>query len=243
MKKILSATLFFAALCCVPTWAAPKKAPAAAETSPTAWAKKLKSFDQKQVYTYVDEIGESGYTTDEAAFAVIPVKTATEKGQSNGRILVLVSPSAFKNFGSAYAPKYEKEGSAFGKRAELKKLAGIFTVHQKEPVLLVGLPLEVLKNAPAASKQLELQLAAEAQATGADKSSREGYTKKIFRVSAIGKDAKLKAEFKRLVGLYNKGKKSAEKLKAEHMQAGLEEGDDPYTAFDEAKKIEWEIRQ
>ena len=101
MKKILSATLFFAALCCVPTWAAPKKAPAAAETSPTAWAKKLKSFDQKQVYTYVDEIGESGYTTDEAAFAVIPVKTATEKGQSNGRILVLVSPSAFKNFGSA----------------------------------------------------------------------------------------------------------------------------------------------
>ena len=107
MKKILSATLFFAALCCIPAWAAPKKAPAAAETSPAAWAKKLKSFDQKQVYTYVDEIGASGYTSDEAAFAVIPVKTATEKGQSNGRILVLVSPSAFKKPYIGFSSPYQ----------------------------------------------------------------------------------------------------------------------------------------
>lgn len=244
MKKILIAILACVSICVVPVFAAPKKSSAGAETSPVVWAKKAKTFNQKQVYTYVEEIGASGYVTAEAPFGVIPVKTATEQGKSNGRILVLVSFAAFEKFGAAYAPKYEKGGSSFGKKAQLKKLAGIFTMHKKEPVLLVGLPIEVLKDAPAASKMLEKQLADEAQETGADKSSREGFTKKVFRVGSIGKDSKLKSEFKRLVGLYNKGKKSAEKYKPEQMTTQLEEGDGEefFTAFDEAKKIEWEIR-
>lgn len=242
MKKNLIATLILAALCCAPAFAAPKKSPASSETSPTVWAKKAKAFNQKQVYTYVEEIGECGYAKADAPFVVIPVKTSTEKGKSNGRILVLVPFVAFGKFADAYAPDYEEGGNAFGKKAELKKLAGIFTIHEKEPVLLVGIPLKALKGAPAASEQLEAQLADDAKSKGTDKSSREGYTKKVFRVGAIGKNAKLKAEFKRLVGLYNKGKKSADKFKPDEMAAGLEDGDDPYTAFDEAKKIEWEIR-
>lgn len=242
MKRILIAAFAFAVFWHIPAFAAPKKPSASAETSPTIWAKKAKLFNQAQVYTYVDEIGACGYAKSDAAFAVIPVKTATEKGVSNGRIFALVPHATFEKFGDAYAPKYEKSGNAFGAKAEFKKLSGIFTLHQKEPVLLVGLPLSVLEKAPAASELLERQLATEAEATGADKSSRKGFTKKIFRVGAIGKDARLKAEFKRLVGLYNKGKKSSEKLKPEHMESDLESGIDPYTAFDDAKKIEWEIR-
>lgn len=239
MKNSLLAVLAFVALACVPAFAAPKQSPA--ETSPALWAKKAKQFAGKQVYTYVEEIGAAGYATSDAPFVVVPVKTATESGKSNGRILVLIPFASFEKFGEAYAPKHEKGGSTFGKKAELKKLSGIFTIHKKTPVLLVGLPIQALKNAPEAPKQLEAQLAAEAKETGADKSSREGYTKKIFRVSAIGKDAKMKSEFKRLVGLYNKGKKSADKFKPDQMASALEDGDDPYTAFDEAKKIEWEI--
>lgn len=242
MKKILVALLSFALLCSVPALSAPKKSAAGAETSPAVWAKKLKNFDKKQVYTYVDEIGACGYATSEAPFVVVPIKTATEKGKSNGRISVLIPFASFEKFATAYAPKYEEGGSTFGKKAELKKINGIFTIHKKEPVLLVGLPLEVLKNAPASSELLDAQISADSEASGNDKSSREGFTKKVFRVSKIGKDVKLKAEFKRLVGLYNKGKKSSEKLKPDHMADDLEEGVDPYTAFDEAKKIEWEIR-
>lgn len=241
MKKNLIAAFVFTVFACAPAFAAPKSS-VPAETSPLAWTKKAKTFNRKQVHTYAEEIGAAGYASSDAPFVVVPVKTATEKGKNNGRILVLIPFASFEKFGEAYAPQYEKGGSSFGKKAKLKKLSGIFTLHKKEPVLLVGLPLEALKNAPAASEQLEAQLAAEAQASGTDKSSREGYTKKIFRVGAIGKNAKLKAEFKRLVGLYNKGKKSADKFKPDQMASALEDGDDPYTAFDEAKKIEWEIR-
>ena len=67
--------------------------------------------------------------------------------------------------------------------------------------------------------------------------------KKIFSVGAVGKNAKLKTEFNRLVGLYNKDKKGADKMKPDQMRAVLEDDGDPYTVFDEAKKIEWEIRK
>lgn len=242
MNKNLIASLALALLCIVPAHAAPGKSAPNQETSPTVWTKKAKIFNQKQVYTYVDEIGASGYAEADAPFVVVPVKTATEGGKTNGRILVLIPFDAFEKFGASYAPEYATSGSSFGKKAKLKKISGTFTLHKKEPVLLVGIEPEALKDAPAASELLQKQIAAEAKATGADKSSREGYTKKIFHVGAIGKDAKLKAEFKRLVALYNKGKKSSEKFKPEQMASALEDGDDPYTAFDEAKKIEWELR-
>jgi len=195
MKKHLLAVLAFAVFACVPAFAAPKKSSAPEETSPTAWAKKSKVFSGKQVFTYVEEIGAAGYANADAPFVVVPVKTATANGKSNGRILALIPFSAFEKFGETYAPKHEKGGSTFGKRAKLKKLSGVFTLHKKTPVLLVGISTDALKDAPDAAEQLETQLAAEAKATGNNKSSREGYTKKIFRAEAIWSGLNLSADF------------------------------------------------
>lgn len=242
MKKLFIVLFALAAVCSVPAFSAPKRAGASAETSPTVWAKKSKAFDKKDVFTYVAEIGDSGYATNQDPFVVIPIKTATEKNRENGKILVLIPFEAFEDFQATYAPVLEEGKNAFGSKMRLKKISGVFTVYKKEPVLLVGLKIDRLKNAPTPSEQLEKQLAAADKASGADKASRPGYTKKIFRVGAIGKNAKLKTEFSRLVSLYNKGKKSSEKLKPAQMRGELEDGNDPFVVFDEAKKIEWEIR-
>lgn len=242
MKKFFIVLLAVVAVCGVPAFSAPKQSGVSAETSPTVWAKKAKTFDKKEVFTYVAEIGESGYATNQAPFVVVPIKTATEKNRENGEILVLIPFEAYEDFQPTYAPVLEDGKSTFGGKMQLKKISGVFTFYKKEPVLLVGLKINRLKNAPTPSEQLEKQLAAADKESGADKASRPGYTKKIFRVGAIGKNSKLKAEFSRLVSLYNKGKKSSEKMKPIQMLGELEDGNDPFTVFDEAKKIEWEIR-
>ncbi|MGN0884931.1 MAG: hypothetical protein ACI4P6_07025 [Candidatus Spyradosoma sp.] len=244
MKKLFSALLIFAVALGVPAFAAPKKGAAAAdETSPALWTKQTKVYLGKTVSTYVADVGAAGYATSDAPFVVVPIETATEKNDKNGKIYALIPFGAFEGFADAYAPQREAGGSAFGKRAVLKKISGVFAIHKKEPVLLVGVPAAKLANAPAASALLEKQLAADAENSGANAASRPGYVKKIFSVGAVGKNAKLKTEFNRLVGLYNKDKKGADKMKPDQMRAVLEDDGDPYTVFDEAKKIEWEIRK
>lgn len=242
MRKFFVVLFALVAVFSVPAFSAPKQSGVPAETSPAVWQKKAKAFDKKEVFTYVAEIGESGYATNQAPFVVIPIKTATEKNRENGKICVLIPFEAYEDFRTTYAPVLEDGKSAFGGKMLLKKISGVFTIYKKEPVLLVGLKAERLKNAPLPSALLEKQLADADKESGADKASRPGYTKKIFRVGAIGKNSKLKAEFSRLVSLYNKGKKSSERLKPAQMRGELEDGNDPFTAFDEAKKIEWEIR-
>lgn len=240
MKKIFALFVACVALS-LPLSAAltPKES---AETSPTVWVKKAKKYHKAELSTYVAEIGDSGYATSDAPFVVIPIKTASEKNQENGKIFVLIPFGSYENFGKAYEPEIAKGGSAFGSKKILKKITGTFLMYKKEPVLVVGVKLDQLKNAPVPSEQLEKQLADADKESGADQASRPGYTKKIFRVSAIGKDAKLKSEFNKLVSLYNKGKKSLERMKPAEMLGTLEDGSDPFTVFDEAKKIEWEIR-
>lgn len=241
MKKIFSLILVAVFASSLPLFAklTPKEA---AETSPIVWMKKAKKYDKHEISTYVAAIGNSGYATSEAPFVVIPIKTATEKGKENGTILVLIPFGSYEDFGKTYEPKVQEGGTAFGSRAELKKITGIFTLYKKEPVLLVGMKIDRLKNAPTPSEQLEAQLAAADKESGADQPSRPGYTKKIFRAGATKKNSKLHSEFSKLVSLYNKGKKSSERMKPAEMLGNLEDGSDPFTVFDEAKKIEWEIR-
>lgn len=241
MKKLFSVLLAFAFALSVPAIAAPKKA-ALDETSPQLWTKQAKTHLGKPVSTYVADIKAAGYATSDAPFVVVPIETATEKNSKNGKIFVLIPFGAFESFNDTYAPQYEAGGNAFGKRAQLKKISGIFAMHKKEAVLLVGLK-SVPADAPAASVQLEKQIAADPENAGASQASRPGYTKKVFRVGEIGKNAKLKTEFKRLVALYNKDKKGANKASEKQILANLEDDGEPYTAFDEAKKIEWEIRK
>lgn len=249
MKKLFLSLFAFLLALSVPAemFAQAKKSAVTAKSgtqdSAFAWTKKAKDLNKKNVSTLVAEIDACGIAQSDAPFVVVPVLTATAKKQEGGKINVLIPFAAFEKFHAQYAPKIAEGGTAFGAKSILKPISGTFFLHQSEPVLLVGVKVEALEKAPKASEQLAAQIAAEDEASGATKSSKEGYTKKFFYVSKIAKDRKAKAEFARLMALYNKGKKRDERVKPADAQALLEDGGDSYIVFEDAKKIEWEIRK
>ena len=115
----------------------------------------------------------------------------------------------------------------------------MFEIVGGENVLLYNMKAETLKKLKfSPSEAIEIQR----QGKDAMKSEREGFTKKIFNVSKTSK--KTSAELKRLVTLYNQGKKKADKLTEKELKAQCL-GDDEFsvTVFDEKAKIEWLIRR
>ncbi len=244
MKKLLITLICLACAATVPAISA-EKSKASVGDSAKAWSAKPKNYEGKEVSTFVANVHDFGYAKENAPFAVVVIETANSKKQEGGEIHVIMPYAKLKTFATEYMPKIEKGESAFGGKAALKTIKGTFTVHAGEPVLLFGVSASAIKDAPKASAVLADQLANDPSGSGASsKSSKEGYTKKVFNVSKIGKDKAItKAELSRLAGLYNKGKKKPEQMKAEAMKDLLEEGGDPITVFDDAKKIEWEIRK
>ncbi len=243
MKKLFLAFICFVCAA-IPAFSSDKAKAGAGVESAKMWIAKAKNFEGKEVSTYVANVQDFGYAKEDAPFAVVIIETANAKKQDGGEIHVIMPYAKLKTFGSEYMPKIEKGQSPFGGKADLKTIHGVFTVHAGEPALLYGISPDKIKTAPKASVVLAEQIANDPSKAGASESSKPGYTKKIFNVSKIGKDKTMtKSEFSRLVGLYNKGKKKPDQVKAEAMKDLLEEGSDPFTAFDDAKKIEWEIRK
>lgn len=201
------------------------------------WIKKHKDFSGKTVSTFILEIGATGIVMSDARVAVIPVETGDKNKRAGGKIYVLVPVEAFAPFIQKFSPDSDGADSAFGGKVEFKKLTAVFSLVNGEHVLLYNLKVGALKDFSPA-QALEKQLLGE----NATKSSREGFTKKIFNVSKMTK--KTVPEFKRLIALYNQGKKKAEKLKEKDVREMCED-DEEYalTVFDEKAKIEWLIRK
>ena len=243
MKKhiLFSFCILLSLFVSVTLFAAPKKkggkAPSDEISCSDIWIKKHKDFSGKAVSTFILEIGETGTVMSDAPAAVIPVETGDKNKRSGGKIYVLVPVEAFDTFMQRFSPDSEGADSAFGGRVEFKKLSAIFSVVGGEYVLLYNLKAGILKDFSPA-QALEKQLLGE----NATKSSREGFTKKIFNVSKMTK--KTGAEFKRLIALYNQGKKKSEKVKEKDVREMCEE-DEEYAlnVFDEKAKIEWLIRK
>lgn len=220
-------------------FAAPKKKSAGGNADVSAaetWNKKAKDFYGKTVKTFVLDIGSAGTATSAAPAAVVPVETGDKNKDSGGRILVLMPPAEFAAFGTKFAPNAGSEDSSFGGKIEYKILSAVFAEIGGENVLLFKIKADALKNF-VPSEALDAQ-----RGSVSEKSSREGFSLKTFRISKMGK--KPSAEFKRLVGLYNQGKSKSERMKESEVIAACENDEDfSLSAFDEKAKIEWIIRR
>ena len=223
-------------------FAAPKKKGGAAGgnadvTCADTWNKKAKDFYGKTVKTFVLDVGSAGTATSDAPAAVVPVETGDKNKDSGGRVLVVMPLAEFSAFGAKFSPDAGDGDSAFGGKIDYKILSAVFAEVGGENVLLFKIKADALKGF-APSEALDKQRGG----SDADKASRDGFTKKVFRVSKMGK--KPSAEFKRLVALYNQGKSKAERMKEKEVQDACENDEEfSLTAFDEKAKIEWVIRQ
>lgn len=201
------------------------------------WNKKAKDFYGKTVKTFVLDVGSAGTVTSAAPAAVVPVDTGDKNKNSGGRVLVLMPPTEFSAFGAKFSPDADESDSAFGGKIEYKLLSAVFAEVGGENVLLFKIKADALKDFVPSE-------ALDKQRGGADdgKSSREGFAKKVFRVSKMGK--KPSAEFKRLVALYNQGKSKTERMKEKEVLDACESDEEfSLSAFDEKAKVEWVIRQ
>lgn len=245
MKKILTLgfVLLFSLLVPVSVVAAPKKkAGKKAETEVSCadvWAAKIKDFKGTRVNTFVLDIAETGTVMSDADAAVVPIETGDKKQAAGGFIFVLMPPEDFDAFTKKYFPDADDAGTAFGGKADFKQLSAVFEIVGGENVLLYNMKAETLKKLKfSPSEAIEIQR----QGKDAMKSEREGFTKKIFNVSKTSK--KTSAELKRLVALYNQGKKKADKLTEKELRVQcLDDDEFSVTVFDEKAKIEWLIRR
>lgn len=218
-----------------------KKSSKNAETITTAaaWTKKAKDFERKNVTTFALEVGNFGEVMSDAPAAVVPVETGDKKFSSGGKILVVLPTAEIQAFAKKYVRKAESADSAFGGKIKYEKISGVFAKVGDEFVLLYKIKAADLTDF-SPSKALAAQKGTDESVPA--KSSREGFSKKIFRVSKIGEKAYPKAEFKRLVALHNKTAKKSEKMKESDIKSLLEDEENFFTVFDEKAKIEWELR-
>ena len=243
IKKAIFANLglFLALLMPLALLAAPKKK-AGKNSSPEiscadVWCKKTKDFKGLQVKTFVLDIFETGTVMSDARAAVVPVETGDGNKRSGGIIFVVMPVGEFENFVQTFLPESEEAGSSFGGKMDFKPLSAAFEVVGGEFVLLYKIEADSLKKF-SPSKIVEIQR----RGKDAMKSEREGFTKRIFNVSGTSK--KTAAELKRLVALYNQGKKKADKLTEKELKAQCL-GDDEFSVsvFDEKAKTEWLLRR
>ena len=220
-------------------FAAPKKKSAGGNadvSSAETWNKKAKDFYGKTVKTFVLDIGSAGTATSDAPAAVVPVETGNKNKDSGGRILVLMPPAELAAFGAKFSPNAGSEDSSFGGKIEYKILSAVFAEVGGENVLLFKIKADALKDF-VPSEALDAQ-----RGSVSEKSSREGFSLKTFRISKMGK--KPSAEFKRLVALYNQGKSKSERMKESEVISACENDEEfSLSAFDEKAKIEWIIRR
>lgn len=253
-SRLLFALSLFAVVALVPAavFGAPKKKKGGGSEISCAeiWNGAAEKFYGKTVKTFVLGIGAAGTASSAAAAAVVPVETGDANRDPGGNALVLVPPADFSGFAEKFAPRAEGGSSSFGKKIAYRLLAGTFAEIGGENVLLLGVPAAALKDF-SPSRALKAQLGADVAEDGGngaggreEKSSREGYEKRIFSVAEIGKKpGRTAAEFRRLVALFNRGKRGAERMSAKEIRDAC--GNDAeffLTVFDEKAKIEWEIR-
>ncbi len=244
MKKSILALILIAFAAVVPAIAASdNSAKISGPDCAKAWKKSAKALSGKEVSTYIADIKEFGQVADNAPFAVLEIETADSKNRQGGKILAIVPGAQAQSFYESFLPKIEKGQSPFGGKAQLKKVTGTFAVHAGEPVLLVNLSPEMITSLKKKASAVLAKQLADDPANAVGESSKEGYTKKVFNVSRLETDKTAKSEFNKIVALYNKGKKKNEQYKPDQIRELLEDGGDPITAFDDAKKIEWEIRK
>lgn len=123
----------------------------------SSWIKKAKKYDGKTVATLVASVEDPGVIMSNAPAAAILIESATAK-KTGGQIFVLIPALELSAFEKNYMPKKQAGGnSAFGARVEKQKITGVFTVHKKTPVLLVGLKKSDLKNVPAVEELYKKQ--------------------------------------------------------------------------------------
>lgn len=252
-SRLLFALSLFAVVALVPAavFGAPKKKKGGGSEISCAeiWNGAAEKFYGKTVKTFVLGIGAAGTASSAAAAAVVPVETGDANRDPGGNALVLVPPADFSGFAEKFAPRAEGGSSSFGEKIAYRLLAGTFAEIGGENVLLLGVSAAALKDF-FPSRALEAQLGGSVEDGGngaggrEEKSSREGYEKRIFSVAEIGKKpGRTAAEFRRLVALFNRGKRGAERMSAKEIREAC--GNDAeffLTVFDEKAKIEWEIR-
>lgn len=252
-SRLLFALSLFVAVALVPAavFGAPKKKKGGGSEISCAeiWNGAAEKFYGKTVKTFVLGIGAAGTASSAAAAAVVPVETGDANRDPGGNALVLVPPADFSGFAEKFAPRAEGGSSSFGEKIAYRLLAGTFAEIGGENVLLLGVSAAALKDF-FPSRALEAQLGGSVEDGGngaggrEEKSSREGYEKRIFSVAEIGKKpGRTAAEFRRLVALFNRGKRGAERMSAKEIREAC--GNDAeffLTVFDEKAKIEWEIR-
>lgn len=243
MKKTIltGISLILALLVPVTVFAAPKKKSGKTEKSEIScadvWAQKSEELKGKPVKTYVLDIFEAGTLMSDAPAAVVSIETGGGNKSSGGLIYVLMPVGEFGAFVEKFLPDSGNADSSFGGKAEFKLLSAEFDIVGGEDVLRYKIKADTLKKF-SPSEALEIQRNGE----NAMKSERDGFEKKIFNVSKISK--KKSAEFKRLVGLYNQGKKKADRLKEKELREQcLDDDEFSVTVFDEKAKIEWLIRR
>lgn len=248
IKKIplLAAVVVLLSVALVSAFAAPKKKSggkggASDITCADVWAKKSKDFAGKTVTTFVLEIREAGTAMSDAPAAVVPVETGDKSQNPGGEIYVLVAPDAFSGFAKKYAPAGGDADSSFGGKIEHRQLSGVFAIVGGENVLLLGVEASALADF-SPEKALEKQLKAAGSAS-AIPDAPDGFSRKNFYVSKLGKKPYTPAEFKRLVALYNKDKPKDERMKERDVKAALEDGDGPFVVLDEKAKIQWVLRR
>ncbi len=207
-------------------------------TCAQVWTKKAKDYAGKSVTTFVIEIGSTGTVMSDAPAAVVPVQTGNKNQDEGGEILVLVPAEDFEKFVKKFRPTSGKEDSAFGGRIEYKKLTAEFSTVGGVPVLLFNVKADALKDF-SPEEALEKQLGAEGDSAPVP----EGYERKVFHVSKIGKKPYTKAEFTRLVGLYNKSVPKNERMKEAEIRSLLEDAENTLSVLDEKAKIEWQLRK
>lgn len=252
-SRLLFALSLFAVVALVPAavFGAPKKKKGGGSEISCAeiWNGAAEKFYGKTVKTFVLGIGAAGTASSDAAAAVVPVETGDANRDPGGNALVLVPPADFSGFAEKFAPRAEGGSSSFGEKIAYRLLAGTFAEIGGENVLLLGVSAAALKDfSPSRALKAQLGGSVEDGGNGAggreEKSSREGYEKRIFSVAEIGKKpGRTAAEFRRLVALFNRGKRGAERMSAKEIREAC--GNDAeffLTVFDEKAKIEWEIR-
>lgn len=241
-NRILAfACVLLAALVPAAVFAAPKKKSAgdADITCADVWAKKAKDYDGKTVKTYVLEVRAAGSVAEDAAAAVVPVKTGGKNKAAGGDIFVIVPVEEFSSFCQKYQPEGESENTAFGGKINYRTLSGTFTQLEGENVLLFKVKADALKDF-SPQKALDTQRDSAGAAPADDLPA--GFERKTFYVSKLGKKPYTAAELKRLLGIYNKGKPKAERLTESDVKNMLEDGDSVLSVSDEKAKIQWILR-
>lgn len=238
-NKILAfACMLLAALVPVASLAAPKKKSGKSDiTSADEWTKKASKFDGKTVKTLVIDIGDAGQVMSDAAAAVIPITTGDKNQDAAGDILVVLSLDDFSSFVDKFAPGEGGGSSSFGGRIAYRELSGTFAKLGEDYVLLYNVKADDLKNFnPSEAHEKQLGSSEEAEPV------KPGYKRKKFPMSKLGKKPYTQAEFKRLVGLYNKAQKEkSERLTEREVKKLLKEDGASLTVLDDKNKIQWKL--